>query len=158
GYLQGLQRHVAGPVRLRHRQHPPEPQRGRGAPRQVRPAARPGAHPPLRDHRGGRPHPPGVRRLPDAGGPGGAADRGRRGRGVGLRARPARCALRGRGQAHRPGGGPHVGAAADDRRQLAGARRGRSAGVVRRGAGAGGGQAGRCADPAGPPRVLGPRV
>ena len=47
--------------------------------------------------------PAGVRRLPDARGPRRAADRGRRGRRLGLRADPARRALHRRRPAHRPG-------------------------------------------------------
>ena len=68
--------------------------RRRGAARQGRAAARPRAHPPRRDDRRGRAHPPGVRRLADARGPRRAADRGGRGGRVGLRADPARRALR----------------------------------------------------------------
>ena len=59
--------------------------------------------------------PPGVRRLADARGPRRAADRGGRGGRLGLRAHPARRALRRRRPPHRPGRGPHVAAAADDR-------------------------------------------
>ena len=66
--------------------------RRRGAARQGRPAARPGAHPPERDHRRGGAHPPGVRRLADARGPRRAADRRGRGRRQRLRAR--RCSTR----------------------------------------------------------------
>ena len=54
------------PVRLRQRPRDHRPDRRRGAARQVRPAARPGAHPPRRDHRGGGRDPAGVRRLADA--------------------------------------------------------------------------------------------
>ena len=84
------------------------PHRRRGAARQVRPAARPRAHAPRRDDRRGRPHPPGVRRQPDARRPRRAADRGRRGRGLGVRAHAPRRALRRPRQAHRPRRGPHV--------------------------------------------------
>ncbi len=86
---QGLQRRLARPVRLRHGRPGRPPHRRRGAARQVRAAARPGAHAPERDHRRGRPHLPGVRRQPDARRPGRAADRRRRGRGLGLGARPS---------------------------------------------------------------------
>ena len=88
------------------------PDRRRGAARQVRTAARPGAHPPERDDRRGGRDPAGVRRLPDAGGPGRAADRGGRGRRLGVRAHPARGALHRRRPPHRPGRGPHVAPAA----------------------------------------------
>ena len=90
---QGVQRRVARAVRLRRptaRDH--DAVRRRGAARQGRAPARPGAHPPERDHRRGRGDPPGVRRLPDAGGPRRAADRGGRGRRLGLRAQ--RCSTR----------------------------------------------------------------
>ena len=66
----------------------PAHQRRRGAARQGRAAARPGAHAPERDHRRGGRDPAGVRRLADAGRPRRAAGRGRRGGRLGLRARP----------------------------------------------------------------------
>ena len=92
---QGLQRRLAGAVRLRGRRQSGEHADGRrGAARQGRPAAGPRAHPPQRDHRRGGRDPAGVRRLPDARRPRGAADRGRRGRRFGVRAGPARRALR----------------------------------------------------------------
>ena len=134
------------------------PHRRRDPARQGRAAARPGAHAPGRDDRRGRAHPPGVRRLPDARGPRRAADRGRRGGRVGLRADAAGRALRRARQAHRPGRGPHVPAAAGDRLDRAGPRRGRPARGRRRGAGARGRQAGRRADPAGPAVLPGPRL
>ena len=106
---QGVQRRLAGVVRLRRRRRRAHrADRGGGAARQVRAAARPRAHAPVGDHRRGGAHPAGVRRLPDARGPRRAADRGRRGGRLGLRARPARRALHRRRPAHRPGRGPHV--------------------------------------------------
>ncbi len=126
------------------------PHRRRDPARQGRPAARPGAHAPGRDDRRGRAHPPGVRRVPDARGPRRAADRGGRGRRVGLRADAARRAVHRTGQADRPGRGPHVPAAAGDRLDRAGQGRGGHARERRRRAGARGRQAGRGAHPAGP--------
>ena len=122
---QDLQRRLARPVRLRDRRAGRPPHGRRGAARQVRPAARPGPHPPRRDDRRGRPHPPGVRRQPDAGRACRAADRGRGGRGVGVGADAARRAVHRHRQADRPGRGPHVGRAADRRLDRAGRRRGR---------------------------------
>ena len=91
------------------------PDRRRGAARQVRAAARPGAHPPGRDDRRGGRDPAGVQRLPDARGARRAADRGGRGRRLGLGAHPARGAVHRRRPPHRPGRGPHVAPAADHR-------------------------------------------
>ena len=119
------------------------------------PAARPRPHPPRRDDRRGRPHPPGVRRQPDAGRPCRAADRGRRGRGLGVRAHAPRRALRRPRQADRPGRGPHVRGPADDRLDRGRGRRGVAARARRRGAGPGGRQAHRRADPAGPAHLRG---
>ena len=119
----------------------------RGAARQDRPAAGPGPHPPERDHRRGGGDPAGVRRLPDARRAGRAADRGRRGRRVGLRPHPARRALRRSRPAHRRGRGAHVGPAADHRRERARAGGGRDARGRRRGARPGGRQAGRACSP-----------
>ena len=92
-----------------------------------RPAPRPRAHPPQRDHRRGGAHPPGVRRLADARGPRRAADRRGRGGRQRLGARAARRAVLRPRQAGRPGRDAHGRAAADDRRQRAGGRGGRQA-------------------------------
>ena len=110
---QGLQRRLAGAVRLPRRgRRAARADRRRGAARQGRAAARPGAHPPRRDHRRGGRDPAGVRRLADAGRPRRAARGGRRGRRLGLRADPARPALHRRRPAHRQRQRAHVAAAA----------------------------------------------
>ena len=79
---QGLQRRVAGALRLPARVARAD--RRRGAARQERPAARPRAHPPAGDDRRGGADPQGVRRLADARRQGRAARRGGRGGRLGV--------------------------------------------------------------------------
>ena len=147
---QGLQRRLARAVRLPKRPAAHRPDGRRGAARQDRRAAGPRAHASQRDHRRGGRDPPGVRRLPDARGPRGAADRGGRGGRLGVRPRAPRRALRRPCPAHRLGGHtwsaplPTVGSTEDVKDAVAMLE---SADARAR---AGGRQAGRCADPAGP--------
>ena len=95
-------------------------ERGHGrrrAARQVRCAARPGAHPPVGDRARRDRDPARVRRLADAGRRCRAAGDGRRGGGQRLRARTAVRRVRGPGQAGRRGLPAHEAAAAADRRR-----------------------------------------
>ena len=99
---QDLQRHLAGPLRLRTA----APGRAGGWRRtagEVRCTAVPGPHPPERDDRRGDRDPAGVRGEPDAGRSGRAAGDGGRGGRLGQRARPARGALHPQRPAGRPG-------------------------------------------------------
>ncbi len=87
---QGLQRRVAGALRVPAGEGRPDG--GRGTAREDRRDARPGAHAPDRDGRRGDRHPQGVRRLADARRPGRAAGDGGRGRRA--RSPSARCSTR----------------------------------------------------------------
>ena len=151
---QGLQRRVAGAVRLRRPGRRGRPDRRRGAARQVRAPARPGAHPPGRDDRRGGRDPPGVRRLPDAGRPGRAADHGGRGRRArspsapcSTRSSPAPPASPTRSRTTCRPPLPTIGSTESARDAVAAAR-GRRRGPRPRGR-----QAGRRPDPPGPPRL-----
>ena len=87
-----------------------------------------------------------------------AADRGGRGRRLGVGPGAARRAVPRRGTAQRLGGVAHGRALPDHRVHRAGRARGGGAGGCRRAAGAGGRQADRGADPAGPAGLPGERL
>ena len=104
-HVQDLQRRLDELLRLHEGVRPDD--RRRGAAQEGRRPARARAHPPDRD--GARRHrdPPRVLRLADARRQGRAAGHGRRGGGVGERARPARGALQRQRAPHRLGRAAH---------------------------------------------------
>ena len=104
-----------------HRRRRARPQGGR------RTTARPRSRAPRRNRRSGHSHPPGVRRLADAGRLTRAAGAFRRGRRLGRRARAARGALHRRGRQRRFAAQPSGRGPAVTRRRGAGQRRGRCA-------------------------------